>query len=223
MESFTVSYAPSSSIYALCAARGENRSGPCLILGVPDAKAPRISDEVHRVAAALPESELYLGSDANLETMTRLGRQSRIIHIAAHGFFRQDNPLFSGIRLGDCYLSLFDLYQLRLPVELLTLSGCATGLNAIAAGDELLGLVRGLLCSGARSLLLSLWDVDDSSTVMLMETFYRELPKHDNYAQALQSAMMELREQYPHPYHWAPFALIGKVFQSAAAANQIAK
>ena len=123
-------------------------------------------------------------------------------------------PLFSGIRLGDSYLSLYDLYQLRLPVELFTLSGCATGLNVVAAGDELLGLVRGLLCVGAQSGLLTLWDVDDSSTARLMKSFYRLMQLSGNKAQALEAAMREVRDEYPHPYYWAPFMLVGKVFPS---------
>jgi len=65
--------------------------------------------------------------------------------------------MFSGIRLGDGYLYLYDLYQMRIPARLVTLSGCATGMNVVAEGDELLGLQRGLFCAGASTLLLSLW------------------------------------------------------------------
>ena len=119
--------------------------------------------------------------------------------------------MFSGVRLGTSYLSLYDLYHLRLPVELITLSGCATGLNVVAAGDELLGLVRGLLYAGAQSLLLTLWEVHDRSTADFMTSFYRRLQQQGNKALALQGAMLELRDQSPHPYFWAPFELVGKV------------
>ena len=108
-------------------------------------------------------------------------------------------------------MNLYDLYELHLPVQLLTLSGCSTGLNAVAAGDELIGLVRGLLYAGAQSLLLTLWDVDDGSTAKLMELFYRLMTQHDK-AEALRAAMLEIRKEYPHPYYWAPFVLVGKVF-----------
>ena len=214
IDSFTVSYAPSASIYALCHTREANVSGPCLILGVPDAKTPHILQEVESVAASVEPRQLFIGAEASLETLKTNGPTSRLIHIATHGYFRHDNPLFSGIRLGDSYLSLYDLYQLRLPVELFTLSGCATGLNVVAAGDELLGLVRGLLCVGAQSGLLTLWDVDDSSTARLMKSFYRLMQLSGNKAQALEAAMREVRDEYPHPYYWAPFMLVGKVFPS---------
>ena len=118
--------------------------------------------------------------------------------------------MFSAIRLADSYLSLFDLYHMNFPVELLTLSGCVTGLNVVAEGDEVLGLARGLLYAGARSLLLSLWDVDDKSTAEFMKLFYSRLAHHPNKAEALQGAIVELRRRYPHPYHWAPFKLIGR-------------
>lgn len=119
--------------------------------------------------------------------------------------------MFSGIRLGSAYLNLYDLYQLRLEAELVTLSGCATGLNVVAAGDELLGLVRGLLYAGAQSLLLALWDVHDRSTADFMMYFYRNYRNGQDRASALQGAMQELRERYPHPYYWAPFVLVGKI------------
>src|SRR6202000_1561051 len=122
-------------------------------------------------------------------------------HIATHGFFRTDNPMFSAVRLGDSNLSLYDLYDLQLPVELLTLSGCATGLNVVAAGDELLGLSRGLLYAGAQTLLLTLWDVHDGSTAEFMRRFYTHLAGGTSKAAALREAILELRERYPHPWH----------------------
>ena len=118
--------------------------------------------------------------------------------------------MFSSIRLGGSYLSLYDLYHLKLPAELVTLSGCATGLNVIRPGDEMVGLVRGLLQAGAQSLVLSLWDVHDSSTKEFMISFYTRLQQGLPKALALQGAMIELRDRYPHPYYWAPFTLIGK-------------
>ena len=115
--------------------------------------------------------------------------------------------MFSGIRLGDSYLSLYDLYQLKLPAELVALSGCSTGLNVVAAGDDLLGLARGIIHAGAQTSLLTLWDVQDRSTAQLMKYFYGHLASARNKAQALQKAMQLLRSEYPHPYYWAPLVL----------------
>ncbi len=87
-------------------------------------------------------------------------------------------------------------------------------------GDELLGLVRGFIQAGATSLLVSLWSVNDESTAELMGAFYRHLvtegqslglsaKRIETKTRALQLAMQEVKEQYNHPYHWAPFVLIG--------------
>jgi len=180
------------------------------VLGVPDERAPLILDEVQAVAKSLPESELIVGAAATQAVLREKGGSSRLIHIATHGSFRQDNPMFSGIRLGDAYLNLYDLYQFRLDAELVTLSGCATGMNVVSPGDELLGLVRGLLFAGAHSLLLTLWDVHDRSTAAFMAKFYHRVSSGEGKALAIQGSMKDLRQEYPHPYYWAPFLLIGK-------------
>src|SRR5262249_26304774 len=184
IDSFTVSYAPSASIYVQHHRKQVNKTGCSLILGVPDRQAPSIYEELQAVAEIVPQAKVFLGSNANEAVLTEHGPRSRLIHIATHGFFRQDNPMFSGIRLGESFLTLYDLYQLKLPAELITLSGCSTGLNVIAAGDELIGLVRGLLSAGAQTLLLTLWDVNDSSTAALMKAFYSRLFKHPDRALA---------------------------------------
>lgn len=206
---FTISYAPSACVHALCMEAGGRAQGGAMILGVADAQAPFIEDEVRAVAEVVPGAKMYLGEQATQAVLASQGAESRLIHIATHGFFRKDNPMFSGIRLGDAYLSLYDLYQMNLPADLVVLSGCATGLNVVAAGDELLGLVRGLICAGARSLVLSLWDVHDKSTAEFMRSFYQQYAVTGCKAKALQSAMHKLRQRWPHPYYWAPFILVG--------------
>lgn len=213
-DAYAVSYAPSATVFSLCQEKTASTSTGSLILGIADERAPEILDEVKEVAALLPQSSLHLGEQATSSLLRGKGAQSGLLHIATHGVYRQDNPMFSGIRLGDGYLNLYDLYQMRLNAKLVTLSGCATGMNFVAAGDELLGLQRGLFCAGATTLLLSLWDVHDRSTSQLMQAFYREYIANGNMADALQRAMQELRQENPHPYFWAPFVLVGKLADS---------
>ena len=179
-------------------------------MGVPDPSAPHILDEVEAVSSVLSNAEVFTGAEATLEVLREKGAHCRFIHIATHGSFRQDNPMFSSISLGDSRLSLFDLYQLDLPSELVTLSGCGTGLNVVVGGDELLGLVRGLLYAGAQGVLVTLWDVNDQSTAEFMKLFYEHLKTNPSKARAVQYATAELRKKYPHPYYWAPFVLVGK-------------
>ncbi len=206
----SISYTPSASVYHLCCAKQAHPSNRTLVLGVPDPAAPRILVEIEAVASVLPFAEVYVGEEATHQVLESRGAGSRFVHIATHGWFRQDNPMFSSIRLGTSQLSLFDLYQLNLPCELITLSGCGTGLNVVVGGDELMGLKRGLLYAGAQGVLLTLWDVNDRSTADFMRLFYGRLQANPNKAQALQFAMDEIRQAYPHPFYWAPFVLVGK-------------
>ena len=106
-------------------------------------------------------------------------------------------------------MNLYDLYRMNLQVELLALSGCVTGMNEVEEGDELLGLTRGLFYAGARSLLLSLWDVDDRSTADFMKEFYTELGDGSKI-NAFEIATKKVRDRYPHPYHWASFKFIAR-------------
>jgi len=210
IDRFSISYAPSASIYAHCQTKPVNAAGNSLILGVPDERTPAIRAEVDALAQILPNARLFLGDDATEDVLQTHGPRSKTVHIATHGYFRQDNPMFSSIRLGTSHLSLYDMAHLQLPVELVVLSGCATGLNVVTPGDELMGLVRGLLQAGAQSLILSLWDVHDDSTKEFMVEFYTQLQLGCSKAEAMQTASINLRERRPHPYHWAPFLLIGK-------------
>ncbi|HLJ88595.1 MAG TPA: CHAT domain-containing protein [Candidatus Angelobacter sp.] len=211
IDDFSISYAPSGSIFALCQEKPKPTSEDALVLAVPDPRAPEIVREAEFVSAALGNARLFLGEEAKEERLRFYGPTSRFIHIATHGYFRQDNPMFSSIRLGDSMLNLFDLYQLQLNAELVTLSGCGTGMNVVIGGDELIGLVRGLLYAGAQTLMVSLWEVHDQSTAELMRNFYRSCKRSDNKAEALRGAILCAREERPHPYYWAAFSLTGKL------------
>jgi CHAT domain-containing protein len=209
-DRFSISYTPSASVYYLCSTKSAPPAAGALVLGVPDPSAPHILDEVKAVSSVLSNAEVFTGAEATLEVLREKGSQCRFVHIATHGWFRQDSPMFSSISLGDSQLSLFDLYQLDLPSELVTLSGCGTGLNVVVGGDELLGLVRGLLYASAQGVLVTLWDVNDQSTAEFMKLFYEHLETNPNKAQAVQPATAEIRKKYAHPFYWAPFVLVGK-------------
>jgi CHAT domain-containing protein len=212
IDDFSISYAPSSSIFAVCQEKllpvGD---GDTLVLAVPDARAPFIAEEAHFVASAMSNARVFMGAEATEEQLRTYGPKSRYVHIATHGYFRQDNPMFSSIRLGNSLLSLFDLYQLQFDAELVTLSGCGTGMNVVIGGDELIGLVRGLLYAGAQTLMVSLWEVHDESTAEFMRDFYEGYKNSANKAKALRSAVIKLKQRHRHPYYWAAFALVGKI------------
>ncbi len=209
IDHFTISYSPSTGVFHLCASKVNHWQETSLVLAVDDERAPHILQEAKTVAKALPQATLLHGRAATEDALKELGADCRFIHLATHGFFRRDNPMFSAIQLGTSRLSLFDLYELRLQAEMVVLSGCGTGLNAVLGTEELVGLTRGLLYAGARSALVTLWDVHDASAAAFMGRFYHHLSGGEQRSEALRQTMREQRLERPHPYHWAPFILVG--------------
>lgn len=210
MDRFSIAYAPSATVYRLCQARPPSPHTASLVMAVADQYAPHIKREADEVGRALPAAHVLRGDDATADRLRDLGSRARFVHIATHGFFRRDNPMLSAVRLADGYLSLADLYTLSLDADLVTLSGCGTGLSAVVGGDELVGMMRGLLFAGARSVLLTMWQVDDLSTAEFMSSFYALLVKGSSKTEAVSAAMREVRQRFPHPYYWAPFVLVGQ-------------
>ena len=209
IDDYEISYAPSATIYRTCIPGKRNTTGHPLIIGVPDVRAPEILEEVRNIAEVLQDATVLVGADATAERLREYCREANVIHIASHGAFRSDNPMFSSIQLGDTWLSLFDIYNLKTSADLVTLSGCGTGMSKVVGGDELVGLARGFLYSGARALVVSLWDVHDRTTADLMKTFYSRLAAGGNHWESLRSAILTLKETQPHPYYWAPFIGVG--------------
>jgi len=205
-----VIHSPSGTVYALAQRQAAVNEKKAVIFGLADEAAPQIEQEVKAVVAALPESRLFLAEKASQARLQDEGQSADIIHIATHGVFRQDNPLFSAIRLADSWLSVFDIYGLRLNANLVTLSGCGTGLAQVSSGDELIGLIRGFLAAGCRAFMGSLWAIDDETTREFMEIFYSYLRDGTGKGAALRLAMLAIRERRPHPFFWAPFFVMGK-------------
>ncbi len=102
------------------------------------------------------------------------------------------------------------MLDLDLPhTDLVVLSACQTHLGELSAGDELVGLERAFLRAGVPSLLSTLWPVDDAATAALMERFYSHLRAGTPKAEALRLAQVETQAEYPAPYYWAGFVLVG--------------
>jgi CHAT domain-containing protein len=142
--------------------------------------------------------------------LKKYGPSAGKLHIAADGVFRADNPMFSSLKLGDSWLNLVDISNLKLGAELTTRSVCDAGMSALYEGDELLGLTRDFLYAGTPSLVVSLWRVNDRSTTLLTKRFYEGLLDGLSKPAALRQAALEVKTQFPHTYYWAPFILMGK-------------
>ena len=156
------------------------------------------------------ETETLTDEGATLDALNALAPNCDILHLACHGLFRADNPMFSAVKLQDGWLTAADVMQLNLKDMMVTLSACESGRGTVLQGDEVVGLPRAFLGAGASSVVVSLWLVQDETTQTLMTHWYRQLLERMSRAAALRTAQQALREMFPHPYYWAPFILIGQ-------------
>jgi CHAT domain-containing protein/tetratricopeptide (TPR) repeat protein len=150
-----------------------------------------------------------------------LGR-FRIVHFATHGVVNNEQPGLSGVILSmvdeggrprNGFLRLHDIYNLNLPVDLVVLSACESALGKPVDGEGLIGIVRGFMTAGARSVVASLWKVDDEATGELMSRFYREMLKENRPpAAALRNAQIAMwrQQEWKPPFYWAAFVLQGE-------------
>jgi CHAT domain-containing protein/Tfp pilus assembly protein PilF len=181
-------------------------------------------EEAEAIMAFAPEGGglEILGFDASrTRAMSdELGRY-QIVHFATHGILDSQHPESSGIVLSlvdeagrpqNGFLRLRDVYNLKLPVELVVLSACDTGLGKEVKGEGLIGLTRGFMYAGASSVMASLWRVDDDATTELMKHFYQGVLKDGlRPAAALREAQLRMwrQKRWRSPYFWAGFVLQG--------------
>lgn len=217
VEQHSVSYIPSATLLHLCAQPLSTGRG-MLVTGYSGGHLNEITAEVQALAELCSEADLLSETQATAEQWLAAAPRYRLLHLATHARFRADRVMLSALSLADRRLALAEVARLQLSAELVTLSGCETGRGRLH-GADLIGLACGFLGAGARSLLVSLWRVDDATTARLMQVFYRALLGGAGRAEALRTAQLELlalgREQptdygaYRHPAYWAPFVLIG--------------
>jgi CHAT domain-containing protein/tetratricopeptide (TPR) repeat protein len=210
LERFEVSYAPSAKVYSLCQGRIPRGFDKALVVGVADPSIPAVAEETQAIVKHLPAAELLRDQQATVEALRLKVPGCGVLHLACHGMFRVDNPMFSSLKVGDGWLAASDVIRLDLDGALVTLSACESGRNEIYAGDELMGLTRAFLGAGATTLVASLWLVQDETTAELMENWYEHLSQGVGRATALRNAQLALKDKFPHPYYWAPFVLIGR-------------
>jgi CHAT domain-containing protein/Flp pilus assembly protein TadD len=164
--------------------------------------------------AKMFNTSALIGANATESTVVERLKTARIIHFATHGIVDNIQPLNSSVALTpggseDGLLTADEIFDLKLNAELVVLSACDTGLGRLT-GDGMIGLSRSFLNTGVPSLVMSLWAIDDRKTSQLMVQFYQNLQTTPNKAQALRQAMLTMKNQYPDPYYWAAFTLIGE-------------
>ena len=190
---------------------------------------------LHRLAHASEEADAICdvapwgttmvakGFDASRETaMSSAIGQYQIVHFATHGFLDSEHPELSGIVLTrvdrngaqtNGLMPLYDIYNLNLSAELTVLSACQTALGKEIKGEGLVGLAHGFMAAGSKSVVASLWKVDDGATSVLMTGFYEAMLQQDmTPSAALRSAKLKMMREKgrSEPYYWAGFVLQGE-------------
>lgn len=181
--------------------------------------------------------ECKIGQAASKKYFIEHCKDKEVIHVACHGYFNESQPLKSGLLFSngkslpfvkkdkfgfpevssDMLLTVEEIFNLELKADLVVLSACLTGVNKNTPGDELIGLARAFIYAGTPSVIVSLWGVYSDSTKKLIQAFFNYWTKSKepmNKAEALQRAQLDLiangvNKCWKHPYHWAPFILIG--------------
>jgi tetratricopeptide (TPR) repeat protein len=210
VETREVVYAPSAGVLQNCLRKPPRALQKALLVGFADERIPLVAEEIEALAELFPDSDVLLNEAANTGEIKKYSSEKDILHLACHGKFRAENPLFSALKLADRWLTAREIENLKLSADLVVLSACETGVSRVAPGDELLGLARGFFSAGASSLILSLWNVHDATTVALMRSFYGEIRRGKTPAAALRRAQREILKKHPHPFFWSPFFLIGR-------------
>lgn len=210
IETREIAYAPSATVWNFLQKKRERKMKNALLIGFADERIPLVNNEIKELQKIFETAKTFTGKNARFSAFTENAADFDLLHLACHGQFRPENPMFSSLHLADGWITVRDICSQKLNAELVTLSACETGLNKIFAGDEILGLARGFLSAGASSLVLSLWTVSDAATTRLMKIFYKNLQRGASAKASLALSQRAFIAENAHPYYWSPFVLIGK-------------
>jgi len=196
----------------------QDSSGWQHIPSLPGSRTEALS--IQRIVGAA-NVRLALGFDATRQSVVNGSlAHNRLVHFATHGIVDTRHPEMSGLILSlvnargehlDGYLRLSDIYNLKLSADLVVLSSCESALGKDLESEGTIGLPRGFLYAGARSVIASLWKVDDDATAILMRALYSRMQQGESPSRALHGAQIDLssEERFADPYYWAGFVLEG--------------
>ena len=239
LEDHSIYYAPSLSVLREMSEkrRGGRNANSLIAFGNPVigkdeqrqvdlCPLPEAENEVGSIAktAGLEAKRVFIGRDASEKTFKNLAPGFSVIHLATHGVLDNRNPLYSHLLLtktegdteDDGLLEAREIMEMRLDADLAVLSACDTANGKIAPGEGVMGMSWAFFVAGCRSMLVSQWKVNSSSTSQLMVNFYQQSDlvrtrSGGANARALRAAALQLMkdDRYRHPFFWAGFVLVG--------------
>jgi len=228
-----VCYVPSGTTYGLLLDERAKKGEGVLALGDPDygakredsgAVAMRGGMKLMRLPATGVEAKavgdlVRVGTDASEEGLREaLATKPRwhAVHLACHGLIDTERPTLCSLALtpagdDDGFLTALEVFQMKIPADLVVLSACETGKGKVVRAEGIVGLTRAFMFAGAPRVIVSLWKVDDEATAALMTKFYEGFKKGVPAARALRDAQAHVRSnpKWKHPFYWAAWALWG--------------
>lgn len=225
IDSFSINYLESATV-ARFAYKGDvpkfisPENSRVLAIGNPDLgkdlDLPFAEKEVHVIPRYFKQTETVTRKRATeTEIDTEIVKDFSIVHVASHGVFDELTPTRSSLVFvpdlkNDGFLTVNEVYGLKVQAPLIVLSACETGLGKLSSGDEIVGLNRALFYAGSSSIISSLWRINDVSSAVVMKRLYRYLAEGKSRDVALRDAQLLVRRYYPHPAYWAAFRLLGR-------------
>ncbi len=214
IERWAVTLSPTTLVRTLRLPAPAPTGQQVVVVGVPDARAPHIEAEACGVADRVPGATLLLGEEATVDSVASAAAAATHLHLACHGMYRAENPLFSSLRLADRWWTCSEVLDLDLTGAHVVLTACESGRSDDTA--EPVGLAWGFLATGARSAVVSQWLLDDAVSVELTSAYYERLRAGEDVAHALRAAQLAVRVEHPHPYYWGSLVHVASPFEHRA-------
>ena len=190
---------------------------------------PNLRGEIRSLPYAVVEAEnavdqcggkAFIAENATEEAYKTQARNYKIIHLAMHTLVDDDHPAFSKMIFSaqasspeDGMLNTYEVYNVPINAMMVVLSSCNTGTGKLVTGEGILSLARGFLFAGSRSVVMSMWAVEDFSSSWVIKSFYRNMRSGQTKSSALRNARLKyLRtadQERSHPYYWSTLVIYG--------------
>ncbi len=186
------------------------KNGSCLSSELQELKASK--REVEQLGEMM-KGTVFLKEEATKDNFIKYGANGYILHLATHACLSEKDPMFNTIHFVTDYLSTYELFNIRLDVDLAILSACNTGSGTLRPGEGIMSLSKGFLYAGCPSIVTSLWNVNDQAAADIILNFHANLLEGQSKNDALRSAKLQYLQTEPNrllaPYFWATFVHIG--------------
>jgi CHAT domain-containing protein len=220
VDGFSIFYLPGAGVLKYVMKKQPSAGLNVLAFGNPDLgnkqlDLPYAEAEVENIKNIIPQANVYLRTEATKNKVKEMLSNYSIVHFATHGLFIEDAPMNSGLLLaadgqGDGRLTAADIFKLQFKGRAIVMSACKTALGLSSTGAEIMGLNRAFLYAGSPSVVATLWNIEDKSTAVFMDIFYKNLKKNEDIADSLKNTQVEMISRGYEPYDWAAFILTGK-------------